>query len=371
MKLFFTVIFTLLMMCNKRTAKVEIPNTNEQIGHLVQDVLDYKKSVKIDSFFRTKFKNRSFNGTVLFAENGRIIYKNAYGYSNFRSKQSLTVNSVFQLASVSKPITACAVMLLHEKGKLNLDDDVREFFPEFPYKDITVRLLLTHRSGLPDYMYFVEQYWPSRRMPVTNHDVLDLMILYKPYRYYRPDRRYNYSNTNYCLLALIIEKISGMPFADFMQQQIFEPLGMHHTYVLDHQALKYFDEPQLVAGYAKNGRMAENNYLNGVVGDKGIYSTVEDLLIWDRALYSGKLISLFNLYEALQPAHNDLRDNDNYGFGWRINANGGNPIVFHSGWWRGFKTYFIRKIKEHKTIIVLTNTARNNFISIRRLSELL
>jgi CubicO group peptidase (beta-lactamase class C family) len=197
------------------------------------------------------------------------------------------------------------------------------------------------------------------------------MILYKPQRYYKPDRRYNYSNTNYALLALIIEQVSGMSYAEFMKLRIFEPLGMKNSYVMTFEDLRNNKKPELVKGYYRPGRVAENHYFNGVVGDKGIYSTVDDLFLWDQALYQGKLISLFNIRDSFLPAHRDLRDHDNYGYGWRINLNKGNRIIFHSGWWKGFKTYFIRKVDEQKTIIILTNTANHHFISIRRLTELL
>jgi len=197
------------------------------------------------------------------------------------------------------------------------------------------------------------------------------MVFFKPQRYFFPNKRYNYSNTNYCLLALLIEEITGMTFAEFMHTRIFEPLEMKNTFILNYDDLIYNVNDQIVVGYNCHGKKAENSYLNGVVGDKGIYSTVRDLLLWDQALYEGKLVSLFTLNEAFKPAHPDLRANDNYGFGWRLNENNGNNIVFHSGWWKGFRTYFIRKIKEKKTVIVLTNTAQHNFISIGKLTDLL
>jgi CubicO group peptidase (beta-lactamase class C family) len=201
--------------------------------------------------------------------------------------------------------------------------------------------------------------------------MIDLMTLYKPHRYYKPDRRYNYSNTNYAILASIIEKVSGLTFAEYLKKNIFDPLGMKNSFVYSREKIKAAVGDSIAIGYDHPRRRAENSYLNGIVGDKGIYSTVEDLFRWDQALYQGKLISLFSLEQAFAPAHRDLRDYDNYGFGWRINMNNGDKIVFHSGWWKGFKTYLIRKIKEQKTIIILTNTANQHFLSIRRLSALL
>ncbi len=371
MKRYLAIIILVVLIFNQKIARVEIPTPEYEVLNHIKKVISQKKAFKIDSFFTSKYKRHVFNGTVLFAENGMILYEKAFGYSNFKTKDSLQINSVFQLASVTKPLTSCAVLMLYERGELNLEDDIRTFFPDFPYEGVTVRLLLTHRSGLPDYMYFADHLWKSRSVPITNDDVIDLMTLYKPSRYYLPNKRYNYSNTNYCLLASIIEKVSGMSYAEFMKSQIFEPLGMKNTRVMTYDDLKFNPPENLTTGYNRPWRAAENSYLNGVVGDKGIYSTVEDLFQLDQALYQGNLVSLFTLKEAFQPAHKDLRDNDNYGFGWRINLNNGNKYIFHSGWWKGYKTYFIRRIHEKKTIIILSNTALHHFLSINRLNELL
>jgi CubicO group peptidase (beta-lactamase class C family) len=370
MKKYLFTIFMAVLIFNQKIARVEIPIPEQDLMNRIRTVISMKKATKIDSFFTARYNNKTFNGTVLFAEKGRILYENSFGYSDLKAKSPLHLNSIFQLASVSKPLTACAILMLYERGLLDLEDTLQLYFPEFPYKDITIRLLLTHRSGLPDYMYFSHYLWKDKSIPLTNQDVLDLMTFYKPARYYQPDRRYNYSNTNYCLLALIIEKVSGMTYADFMQEQIFQPLGMRDSYVLDYDDLKDNTLEQLTTGYHRAWREVENSFLNGVVGDKGIYSTVEDLFRWDQALYQEELVSLATLQKAFEPAHRDLRENDNYGFGWRINRNGGNRIIYHSGWWKGYKTYFIRKIEEKKTIIILTNTAMHNFLSVKTLSEL-
>ena len=367
------LIFTFLTLnsCDNAELRESSSQINSDISNFVHQVVDAKKSAKIDSFFTSRYEHRAFNGTVLIGEKGRIVYENAFGFANFKNKDSLKTNSVFQLASVSKPLTSFAVLMLYDQGKLGLEDDVQKYFPDFPYENISIRMLLSHRSGLPEYMYFADKLWPSRTKPISNEDVLNLMIKFKPSKYYEPGKRYNYSNTNYCLLVLIIEKVSGMPFEKFMKSRIFEPLGMNDSYVLRYEDLKEHEIENVAIGYNKRGRRAENSYLNGVVGDKGIFSTVEDLFKWDTVIYQGQLVSKKTMEEAFKPAHKDLRPNDNYGFGWRINENDGDKIVFHSGWWKGFRTYYIRKLSEQKIIIVLTNTARYNFISIRKLTGLI
>lgn len=364
------VFLVVLFSFNQSRVSSELPSPEIELTRFIHQKIDARKAVKIDSFFTDWYEKGIFNGTVLIAEEGRIVYENAFGYADFRKKDSLRVNTPFQLASVSKPLTAAAVLMLYEDAKLSLDDDIRTFFPQLPYKDVTIRLLLTHRSGLPDYLYFADQYWPDRSVPLTNQDVIDLMVLYHPPIYYLPDHRYNYSNTNYALLAAIVEKVSGMDFGEFMKTNIFKPLGMRNSFVYNMGRHPHL--PDGAVGYNRIGRPAANSYLNGVVGDKGIFSTVEDLLLFDRALYEGRLVRPSTLTLAYQPAHKDLYKYDNYGFGWRINASRKkNKIVYHTGWWKGYKTYFIRELGEEKTVIVLTNSARLPFIPVRLLENLI
>jgi len=370
-RLYFVLIYIAVVLSPVVISQTESHSIQHRLENLHQ-TLDSARTVtaaRLDSFFTTRNRMKLFNGAVLFAEYGEVVYKNAFGFADFRKKDSMTVHTSFQLASITKPITATAILMLYEQGMLSLEDTVSRFFPEFPYEDITIRLLLSHRSGLPEYMYFEEDYWPSRRITMNNDDVLNILISHQPPIYFIPDYRYNYSNTNYALLASIIEKVSGLSYCDFMQKHLFEPLQMTNSIVYNRENRQ--DIKNRATGYSKRGRRAENSYLNGVVGDKGIYTTVEDLFKFDKALFEQGLISDSTLQIACQPAHRDLRIWDNYGFGWRIDASDRNDrVVYHTGWWKGFRTYYIRKIDQHKTIIVLTNTARFNFLSVRRLRQL-
>ena len=327
------------------------------------------KAKKIDSFFTARYNQRQFNGAILFADQGNVILKRVYGYANIGQKDTLTMDAAFQLASISKPLTALAVLWLEERGYLSLEDSVQHYFPKFPYDGINIRLLLSHRSGLPNYMYFSEDLWTDRSVPISNQDVVCLMETYRPNIYYIPDYRYNYCNTNYALLAAIVEKVTEMRFDDFMEQHIFEPQGMYDTFVytkLETQAKRLS-----TVGYHR-GRIAEDNYLNGVTGDKGIYSTVEDLFKLDQALYQGTLISRESQKKAFTAAHPELYDHDNYGLGWRINQRPDcSKIVFHSGWWKGYRTHFFRLLDKQQTIIVLSNTNRSRFIRTNELLSLM
>ncbi len=330
----------------------------------------YKTAARVDSFFQNRHKRGLFNGTVLFAEKNNVIYENALGYGNFRKKDTLEIDSKFQLASVSKTITSYAVMLLEQQGEISYRDSIRQFFPDFPYENITIRQLLIHRSGLPAYMYFADEYWkePGKDITINNMDVIDLMIEYEPMRYYYPGQRYNYSNTNYCILAAIVAKVSGKSFEDFLTDEVFTPLGMLNTSIYNREEEP--DNPYPVIGY-KGRRRAGNTYLNGVVGDKGVYSTVEDLFRLNLALNEGSLVTKENLKEAYIPAHEELYDYDNYGYGWRINMRpDSSKVVYHTGWWKGFRSYFIRELETGKCIIVLTNRSRSGVFSTKELMRL-
>ena len=328
-----------------------------------------EKAKELHKYFKRRHEKIGFNGTVLFAEDGEIVYKEAFGYADVKKKEENKIDTKFQIASASKTFTSYAVMLLKQRGELNYEDSVQHYFPQFPYKGITIRLLMIHRSGLPEYFYFADKLWEDRAKTITNTDVMSLLIEKQPQRYYLPDKKYNYINTNYCILAAIVEKITGKSFIDFMQEEVFDPLDMNNTFIYDRTSS--LDGENYATGYTRRRRKAEDSYLNGVVGDKGIYTTVEDLLKFDQALYKGDPVELGVLEEAFKPAHKRLYIHDNYGFGWRINAGDStNKIVYHTGWWKGYRSWFIRELGEKKTIIVLSNMSNQSVFGTKELIKL-
>ncbi|HVA99610.1 MAG TPA: serine hydrolase domain-containing protein [Bacteroidia bacterium] len=358
-------VFALVYSCNPRESVQQSvdnysPITNvvaaqpkDTVSLLLQKLDAKDKAHQIDSFFTKLAEKNRFNGDVLVAQEGQIIYENSFGIANRKTKDSLTLKSDFQLGSVSKQFTAVAIMMLKERGKLDYSDTIQKFFPDFPYKGITIKMLLTHRSGLPNYMYFCDAYCKSRTEYISNMDVIHIMEQYKPEKYFKPNHRYQYSNTGYCMLAAIVEQVSGMPFADFMKKNVFEPLHMNNTMVfnLPNDTLI----PNETTGYDRNGRKSGFDYLDGVVGDKGIYSDLGDLFKWDQALYTNKLLKQSTLEEAFQPYSKEFRGDKNYGFGWRILKTDEGKVVFHSGWWHGYNCVFIRRLSDKSTIIVLSN----------------
>ncbi|MCY7349395.1 MAG: beta-lactamase family protein [Cytophagaceae bacterium] len=320
-----------------------------------------RKAAKIDTFFRIMHQRYGFNGSVLVAQYGQVIYKGAFGYSNLTTKDTLSSQTPFQLASVSKQFTAVAVMQLQEKGLLKYDDPVYRYFPGFPYdSSITVRMLLTHRSGLPNYIYTLEKY-VDRSRPMSNREVVDKLFLYKPKAYGLPDQRFNYNNTNYALLAALVERLSGKSFREYADENLFRPLGMSNTFINDGTENRVVSA---ATGYTGSRRSLRLDYLDGVTGDKGVYSSVEDLFKWDRGLYTEKIIKQGTLQEAFMPAHRDANlISKNYGFGWRLQKLPDNQwLTFHTGWWHGFKNYFMRNLQDQTTIILLSNVA-NGYMS--------
>ncbi|MFK7948351.1 MAG: serine hydrolase domain-containing protein [Saprospiraceae bacterium] len=336
---------------------------------------DYSDSTlfkKIDVFFQKRYQAKRFNGVALFAKNGKIVYHKAFGLSNFSTKDTLQLDDAFQLASVSKTITAVATLKLVQDSLIQLDENVQDFIPNFPYDSITVRHLLSHRSGLANYMYFADKIWENRDSSITNNDVLTIMQRDTPNYYYLPDVRYFYCNTNYAILASIIEKVTHDTYENYLDKTIFKPLKMENAFVYNRNTQP--EIPQEVIGYNAIYRQKENSYFNGVVGDKGIYASVMDLFKFDQALYETDFIDSTLLAEAFSPQHPDLtrRNRDNYGLGWRIQQPSAfNQVVYHNGWWKGFKTYFIRMIGTNQTIIVLTNVTRGGYLDRMELQGLL
>ena len=298
-----------------------------------------------------------FNGNVLVAHKGRIIYEGAVGYADPRTKEeALTNESVYQLASVSKQFTAAAIMLLQQQGKLQYDDPVVEHLPELPYKEMTIRHLLNHTSGLPNHMWLVEHHWHSEEPP-TNDDVVELLAKHELPLYFWSGRRHDYSNTGYVVLASVVERLTGQSFASFVKQEIFEPLEMNHSFVYSTASDQNY--PERLWGYFRRGwryRLHDEDIHNGCVGDKGVFSTTEDMLKWDQALYAGELLTPETLEAAFTPAK--LRNGREipYGFGFRLAEEDGKKVVYHNGLWHGFRTSFKRYIEDSVTIIVLNNT---------------
>lgn len=316
----------------------------------------YKKIIyNLDTFYTSQVRN-GFNGSVLVGYKGKILYERYFGYSQKESGAMWTPETQSQLASTSKTLTSGAILLLKDKGLLNLDDDVKVHIPSFPYQGITVRMLLNHRSGLPDYIHFAAK--PKDKKFLNNDDIINLFATTKPKLLFTPNTRFKYSNSNFALLASVVESVSGMKFDYFMRRFVFTPIGMDCSFVYD-------PDKDITCNYTFCYKGAwtldPNMHLDGVAGDKGIYSSVRDLYKWDQALYSGKFIKNSTLEEAFKPYSFETPGIKNYGLGWRmLNYPNGTKIVYHNGWWHGNNTCFYRFIQDDFTIIVLGNKYNKN-----------
>jgi len=357
---YYLFVFTFIVSCSNE-AKVQEEQKKKQ---LVLDstalIYDAKNSnPDIDAFMHKLHSKSAFNGNVLVAKKGKILYQNAFGWANYLKKDSLNINSKFELASVSKTITGIAILQLIEKGKLKLDTQVDSLFPGFPYPGVTVKHLLSHRSGLPNYMNFTDRVWKDRRKGMSNLEAINLLTEGKPPREGKPDGRFHYNNSNYMMLGAIVEKISGQEFNTYLQEHIFEPSGMKNTVALSR--VKYDKIPTDVIGHDKVWRRSVvQDYLDGPVGDKGIYSTVRDMYLFDRALKDGRLLSAELLDSAYTPHSDAKRGAFSYGYGWRTFNTNNTKVVYHTGWWHGFKTLFVRDLTNDVTIVLLSNMANGS-----------
>lgn len=362
-------IFSLLTVnCNQAVDVVNESKFKTPERPIVQSKIDsvkYKNEIyRLDTLFTKLYKADAFNGNVLIAKGEHIIYQKSFGYGIKESNITLNDSSLFQLASVSKVITGVATLLLFEQGKLNLDAKVSDILTDFPYKAITVKQLLTHRSGLPNYTYFCGEYIDNSVCTVSNQMMLDIIVKHQPNVYLKPGARFNYCNTNFALLALIIEKVSKKSYSDFLRDELFIPLGMNHSYTaLNIDSTK----EHITHGYTMKYTCVANDCYDGVLGDKGIYTTTYDLFLLSTALYQHKLLAKETQQLAYEP-HSLEKKLSNYGLGWRMkNMNDADKEVFHNGWWHGYRTSFHRRLKDSLTIIVLSNRLNKSVYSTGRI----
>ena len=365
--LFFLALF--LVSCSSKkehyTAKeveswpvVKVDSIFKDLDKPIYD----RKTAQLDKSFQNLKKKTTFNGTVLFAEKGRILLEKSYGVSNLKTRKGeIKVDDVFQLSSVSKMFTAEAIMILKSRQLLDYDVDIKTYIPEFPYKGITTRMLMTHRSGLSRYETLADNNWPDKRKPFTNDDMIDYYIKYKPDPYFSPNNGFHYCNVNYALLASIVERVSGKRFVDFMREDVFDVIGMNDSYIYDMptDTMVSLYLPNCVQGYyvgRRRPRQAQNEYLNGVKGDKIMFSNVEDMYRFKVAIDYGLLVPDSIQEEAFKPGSPKYsKRKDNYGFGWRISRK--HPdCYYHYGWWKGYRSFFMFDKKNDRTLIVLTNT---------------
>lgn len=328
-------------------------------------------SDRLDSLFGTI---PAFSGVVLVAEKGNPVYHRAFGYRDFASKTPVDTATIFELASVSKQFTAMIIMMLQEEGKLTVNDPVEKYLPELPYKQITIRHLLHHTSGLPDYQKVMDEHWDKSRV-AGNADILEYLQRYHPPQNFEPGEKYEYSNTGYVLLASIAEKTSGQDFIELCRNRIFNPVEMTSTNIrtleekaaLANVAFGHLYVPQ-IKKHIRADSFPSSDYTIWLGNRKGpgrITSTAGDLLKWDRALYSGTLVKKESLEMAFTPGH--LRNNSltHYGYGWEIRTHPTlGRVIWHDGSNPGYKTIILRYVDVDKTVVMLCNMVPEKFFDL-------
>jgi CubicO group peptidase (beta-lactamase class C family) len=318
---------------------------------------------------------------VLLIRNGRIEYRKGFGLADVDAHTPITPNTQFLLASVTKQFTAMAIMILAEQRKLQFDDTLAKFCPEFPgyAQTITIRNLLNHTAGLTEYSELLvgkvddEKYFRSSKSPPAAHEFTAAEALQALSRQqtlrFSPGDKFEYSNSGYVVLGQIIERVTGKRYAEFLKETIFDPLGMHDTLVVDERKQKV---PQLALGYGKrNGQWQDITYTpeNHIYGEDDVVSTVNDLYKWDQALYTERLVRRSMLEMAFTPGRTNNgkeikapfldRRPTSYGFGWFIGSLDGNQTIEHGGAWSGYRTYILRVPSRRVTAIVLTNSSND------------
>ena len=345
----------------------------EKYVYMEKEMMMDKKYL-IEKLARDAHEKGGFTGTWLFAENGRIISSGAVGINDLETGMPICEDMVFDLASISKQFTATAVMLLKRRGLLSLDDELTKFFPEVPFPGVTVYHLLTHTGGLPDYMDWCYQTATAEHTIPKNDIIIRFLCESGEKAEFQPGEKWEYSNTGYCVLAQIVEKVAGEPFETFLEKNIFEPAGMTATKVY-HRRKDGITIPNLALGMiCEDGRwiLPDDSKdkdcndvvpLDGMNGDGLVHSNIFDLLRWDRALREEKVLTHEEQAEMRTPAKlnsgelvidDDEDDHPNYGFGWDIqNDPAFGTVLFHSGSWTGYYSWYERFVDADKVLVFL------------------
>ena len=327
-----------------------------------------EKKYAVSMFFEKTWSEKNDNVSFLVAKNGQIIYENYMGFANKRTDEQITKDTPLHIASVSKVLTATATLMLIDAHKIKLDQKVNTIIKNFPYPDVTVQTLLNHRSGMKNYAYFTYENnnW-DKKVTLTNEDIIKVMVDKEIPLESKSDTRFSYCNTNYAVLALIIEKVTGMKFPEAMKEMIFTPLGMTNTYVCDFKK----DHENIVPSYKGNNVEIGTDYLDGVYGDKNIYSTPRDLLKFDTARYAPFFLNPELLKKVYKGYSYESKGQKNYGLGIRmVEFEEGEPFFFHNGWWHGNTSSFINLRKEKVTIITLSNKYTKKTYQSKKLASL-
>lgn len=356
-KLYIVVLFLILVLSFGNSGALYNPKAEKPLkprfGLFSLNKAETQIAYKLDTLFSHMNQSGIFNGSVLVAKAGRILFQKSLGFLDKTTNGLLSDSSMFQLASVSKVITATAVLMLHEREQIDINKPFKDYFPDFPYEGVSIKELLNHRSGLPNYIYVLssEIYQPNYQM--SNADMYKYLLAKNPKPYLKPGTRFNYCNTNYALLALLIEKATGKTYQQFLKEELFVPLGMRNTATIKDIDL---NGPNVTRPYDKRWKPVEFDASDYVLGDKSIYSTPYDLFLFSEAMYQNRIIKA-ETQQLAYTAFSKEKKLSNYGYGWRM-KDFNDPLkkeVYHNGWWHGYRSSFHRRLSDSLTVVILSN----------------
>lgn len=325
----------------------------------------------IDQYYKKVWERGNLSGSFLVAQGDQILYENYRGFAREGNQNPIDKNTPLHVASVSKTLTAMAMMKLIEAGKIKLTDHLTQFFPGFPYPNVTVQTLLDQRSGLPKYEYFITKIQPApaelSKTYITNQDVLNMIIKYKPELARDTDTGFMYCNTNFALLALLIEKVTKTPFPQAMKEMVFAPLKMTNTYIFQEKDIPTASQ----SFYFGGNKLYPLDRLDLIYGDKNVYTTPRDLFNFSKAMFSKDFLKPELMQMVFAPYSNEKAGQNNYGLGFRMKIfDNGEKLTYHNGWWHGTNSVFAHLLKSKVTIIAIGNKYSGRVYSALALSGL-
>lgn len=325
----------------------------------------------INQYYKKVWEGSDLSGGILVAKGDQILYENYRGFGREGNQMPIDQNTPLHVASVSKTLTAMAMLKLVEAGKIKLTDHLTQFFPGFPYLDVTVKTLLDQRSGLPKYEYFIAKIQPApaelSKTYITNQDVLNMIIKYKPELARETDTGFMYCNTNFALLALLIEKVTKTPFPQLMKEMVFTPLKMKNSYIFQEKDIPTASQ----SFYYSGNKLYPLDRLDLIYGDKNVYTTPRDLYNFSKALYSKDFLKPELMQMVFEPYSNEKAGLNNYGLGFRMKIfDNGEKLTYHNGWWHGTNSVFAHLLKSKVTIIAIGNKYSNRVYTALALSGL-
>lgn len=330
----------------------------------LSDTLENALRDSARTFYYDHIQNGHFNGAILVAKNGKVVFEHYPGVADHENKTPMAADVPVHVASISKTITAVTVLRLVDQGKIALDSSVSHYIRRFPYRDITVRTLLNHRSGLPYYGYLDHGIWPHNKT-LTNKDLLSILNSGQLKLNFPPNTHFAYCNTNYALLALIVEKVTRRKFPNAVSELIFEPLHMEHSFIYTPKR----KNDKRAKSYNSRGILQEENYLDQIYGDKNLYTTARDLLKFDSGTYSDDFLSKDAKKEMFKGYSYEKAGKANYGLGIRMREEAGKKtLFFHTGWWHGNTACYATLREDSACMIVISNHYNRRIFGINFLS---